>query len=462
MNRIAQALVGIVGADNVFVGADIEERYRVDILAHYRSSPAFAVRPGSTAEVATIVKLADQENLSITPLGGRTGVVGGGICEDGAIVLSMERMSKIQEIDTASMTMTVEAGATLQSIHEAAESQGLFMPLDLGARGSATIGGNIATNAGGNRVLRWGMMRDMVLGLEAVLADGSVVSSLSKALKDNAGYQWKHMLIGSEGTLGIVTRAVLRLRPLPISSQTALVAFDSFEHATGLLRRMDAALGGRLSSFELMWDDFYKYVSEAQLPKRARALPCDYALYALIESMGCEIEHDATLFAETLEKSLSEELVKDVVIAQSQRERDNLWAVRDDLTEAFRPLRPLIAFDVSMALSDMPAFRDETRTQLLERFPQATVLYYGHAGDGNLHVLVSTGDESSSKEVEMLVYAIVQKYRGSVSGEHGIGQGKREYIGLTRTAQELALMRSIKNAFDPKNRMNPGKVLPSN
>jgi FAD/FMN-containing dehydrogenase len=461
MKRVAESLSSIVGADNVFAGADIEERYRLDILAYYRSSPAFVVRPGNTAEVAAIVRLADQENLSITPLGGRTGVVGGGIAEDGAIVLSLERMNKILEIDAAAMTMTVEAGSTLQSIHEAAEAQGLFMPLDLGARGSATIGGNIATNAGGNRVLRWGMMRDMVLGLEAVLADGSVVSSLSKALKDNAGYQWKHLLIGSEGTLGIVTRAVLRLRPLPLSSQTALVAFDSFEHATAVLRRLDAALGGRLSSFELMWDDFYEFVSEAQLPKRARALPCGYALYALIESMGCEVEHDAALFAEVLEKALTDEIVKDVVIAQSQRERDNLWAVRDDLTEAFRPLRPMVAFDVSMALSDMPVFRTETRAQLRERFPQATVLYYGHAGDGNLHIVVSMGETGSAKEVDMLVYAVVQKYHGSVSGEHGIGQGKREYIGLTRSAQELALMRSIKNAFDPKNRMNPGKVLPS-
>jgi FAD/FMN-containing dehydrogenase len=461
VSAIAQSLAAVVGSGNVFEGAGIEERYRVDIMAKYVSRPGFVVRPGSTEEVAAIVELAAQVNLSITPLGGRTGVVGGGIAKDGAIVLSLERMSRILEIDVASMTMTVEAGATLQSIHEAAEAKGLFMPLDLGARGTATIGGNIATNAGGNRVLRWGMMRDMVLGLEAVLANGSVVSSLTKALKDNAGYNWKHLLIGSEGTLGVITRAVLRLRPLPASSQTALVALNSFENATTLLRKMDAALGGRLSSFELMWSDFYDYVSEAQLAKRARALPCGHALYALVESLGSEVEHDGALFTGTLERAMSDGVATDAVIAQSDRERDNLWAVRDDLTEALRPLRPLIAYDVSMALVDMPFFREETRAQILQRFPKATTLYYGHAGDGNLHLVVGAGsDEDHSAEVDRMVYRVVEKYRGSVSGEHGIGKGKRQYIGLTRSTQELALMQAIKTALDPNNLMNPGQVLP--
>jgi FAD/FMN-containing dehydrogenase len=461
VSSIGQSLAAIVGASNVFEGAGIEERYRVDIMAKYVSTPGFVVRPGSTEEVAAVVKLAAQANLSITPLGGRTGVVGGGTAKDGAIVLSLERMNKVLEVDAASMTMTVEAGATLQATHESAEANGLFMPLDLGARGSATIGGNIATNAGGNRVLRWGMMRDMVLGLEAVLANGSVVSSLTKALKDNAGYNWKHLFIGSEGTLGVITRAVLRLRPLPVSSQTALVAMSSFETATALLRKMEAALGGRLSSFELMWSDFYDFSSEAQLAKRARPLPCGHALYALMESLGSEVAHDADLFAQTLEQAMSEGLASDVVIAQSDRERDNLWAVRDDLTEVLRPLRPLIAYDVSMALGDMPRFREETRAQILERFPQATTLYYGHAGDGNLHLVVGAGTgKDQTTEVDRMVYRVVEKYRGSVSGEHGIGKGKREYIGLTRSAQELALMQAIKTALDPHNLMNPGKVLP--
>jgi FAD/FMN-containing dehydrogenase len=259
----------------------------------------------------------------------------------------------------------------------------------------------------------------------------------------------------------VITRAVLRLRPLPASSQTALIALDSFDDATALLRKIDAALGGRLSSFELMWNDFYDYVSEAQLAKRARALPSGYALYALVESLGSEVEHDGELFAKTLEQAMSDELAKDAVIAQSDRERDNLWAVRDDLTEAFRPLRPLIAYDVSMALEDMPRFREETRAQILQTFPKATTLYYGHAGDGNLHLVLGAGTgKDESAEVDRVVYRIVEKYRGSVSGEHGIGKGKREYIGLTRSAQELALMQAIKTALDPNNLMNPGKVLP--
>ena len=215
MGCLGEELRSIVGAANLFAGGDIEERYTADITHRYHSQPGFVVRPADTAQIVEIVKLAGRRGVPITPLGGRTGVVGGGMASDGGIVLSLERMNRILEIDEQSMTMTVEAGTPLQLVQEAAEAKDFIMPLDLGARGSATIGGNIATNAGGNRVLRWGMAGDMVIGLEAVLADGSVVSSLTKMLKDNAGYRWKDLLVGSEGTLGIVTRAVLRLRPLP-------------------------------------------------------------------------------------------------------------------------------------------------------------------------------------------------------------------------------------------------------
>ena len=310
MNSLADRLKKIVGEKNVFVGNEVDDRYTSDMWGRFGCSPGFVVRPASTEEVVGIVNLARDEKVSITPLGGRTGAVGGGHCPSDGVILSLERMNRILEIDASNMTATVEAGAILQNVHEAVEAQGLLMPLDLGARGSATIGGNISTNAGGLRVLRWGMMRDMVIGLEAVLANGSVVSSLGKTLKDNAGYNWKHLLIGGEGSLGIVTKAVLRLRPFPMSSQTALAALDNMDHAIGLLRKLEAELGGQLSSYELMWNNFYDFVSTAQLPRRPRSLPVGSPLYAVFESLGSNQERDRQIFEEVLSDALEQGLIK--------------------------------------------------------------------------------------------------------------------------------------------------------
>jgi len=463
MECLEEELRSIVGAANLFAGGDIEARYTADITHKYHSQPGFVVRPADTAQIVEIVKLAGRRGVPITPLGGRTGVVGGGMASDGGIVLSLERMNRILEIDEQSMTMTVEAGTPLQLVQEAAEAKDFIMPLDLGARGSATIGGNIATNAGGNRVLRWGMAGDMVIGLEAVLADGSVVSSLTKMLKDNAGYRWKDLLVGSEGTLGIITRAVLRLRPLPRSRQTALVAMSGFDCVPRLLRRLEARFAGQLSSFELMWNDFYEYVSKAQLQHRPQPMPPAHALYALIETLGGDPERDTELFQEVLAEAQEGGLIEDAVIAQTARDRTNLWAVRDDLGEAMRPMQPAVAFDVSMALQDMPAFVEMTKKALLELRPATTVLYYGHAGDGNLHLAVSLDkhDPDAYRKVDDVVYGCLAKLGGSVSGEHGIGTGKLDYLAITRSPEEIALMRSIKHSLDPKNILNPGKILPA-
>ena len=460
--RVIDGLRTIVGTPNLFAGADIEDRYRVDVMQKHHARPLAVVRPADTTQVVEIIKIAARAAVPVTPLGGRTGVVGGGVCRDGGIVLSLERMNRVLEVDDSSMTMTVEAGVPLQQAQEVAEAHGFILPLDLGARGSATIGGNIATNAGGVRVLRWGMTRDMVLGLEAVLANGAVVSSLSKSLKDNAGYHWKDLLIGSEGTLGVVTRAVLRLRPLPASTQTALLALGGFESVPALLRRLEGRFAGQLSSFELMWQDFYDYVTAAQLNTRRPPLPPGSPLYALVETLGSDPVRDLELFQEGLHEAGEAGLIEDAVIAQTARERGNLWAVRDDLTEPFKPLFPLAAFDVSLALKDMPAFVRDSRAAVLALYPSSTILYYGHAGDGNLHVAVAldrSGPDAETK-VETAVYGCIRQYGGSISAEHGVGTAKRTYIGYTRSKTELALMRSIKQALDPDNIMNPGKVLP--
>lgn len=460
-DEFKSALARIIGEAHLRCGADIGERYRIDIGRKLESRPAWLAKPGTTEEVSAIIRQAHEHGVPVTVVGGQSGTCGAAVPSDGGLALSLERMNRVTEVDTLSMTMTVEAGCILQVAADQAEAQGAFLPLDLGARGSAMIGGVIATNAGGNRVVRWGMMRDMVLGLEVVLADGTVISSLTKMIKDNAGYNWKHLLIGSEGTLAVVTRAVLRLRPLPTTRQTALLAMASFEQAIAIMRRLEVSLSGQLSSFELMWEDFYRTHSEAQLAQRPRPMALGYPIYALVEAMGGDETGDAALFQRALTGLIEEGLVADAVIAQSARERDALWAVRDDLTPGYAPLRPFVSYDVSVAIADMPAFVEMARAAVAEHFPDAVTLFYGHAGDGNLHAVMSIGrlDQAIQHAFDDAVYGAVRRFGGSIAAEHGIGTTRAAYLHFTRSLEELALMRALKQALDPGNILNPGKII---
>lgn len=462
VEALAGRLADIVGPSQLFGAADVEERYCTDILRKSRSMPGFVVRPGCVAEVSEILRLANGLTIPVTALGGNTGLVGGAIAEEGGILLSLERLTRVNEVDGLSMTATVESGVSVEALQNAVGAEGLILPLDLGSRGSATIGGVISTNAGGTRVLRWGMMRDMVLGLQAVLADGTVVSSLGKSLKDNAGYDWKHLLIGTEGTLGIVTQAVLRLRPAPRSTQTALVATGTVGDAARILRYLQGRLGGQLSSFELMWRNFYEFVTEAQLAKRPRPLPAEHGMYILIETLGDDEESDGMIFNQGLEHLFDEGLLADAVIAQSDRQRQDLWAARDDLLEPMALLKPRFAFDVSMAISAMERFVADVEAEIRASLPEAIVMFYGHGGDGNLHVTVGPGTDDRQAEslVAQAVYESVGAVGGSVSAEHGIGRYKKAYISFTRSPTELQLMRTIKQALDPAGILNPGKVIP--
>ena len=412
-------------------------------------------------EVAAILRYANIERLPITAWGGKSGLVEGGVTH-GGIALSLERMTAIEEIDTVNATMTVEAGAILQTVAEAAEEQDFFFPLDLGARGSATIGGNISTNAGGNRVIRYGMMRDMVLGLEAVLADGTVISSMNRMIKNNAGYDLKQLFLGSEGTLGIVTRAVLRLRPKPISQDTAFVAVDDFKSVTRFLRHMERGLGGTLSAFEVMWSDFYDLVTNPPAEGRA-PIPAGHPYYVLVEAMGGDQESDAARFEATLSSAIEAGDVADAVIAKSQAERNAMWALRDDVAQTFHHY-PIFTFDVSMRLSDMEDYVATVREGLAARWPAHKVFIFGHLGDGNLHIIASVGDGAAEtrRAVEAVVYEPLQAIGGSVSAEHGIGLEKRAYLGLSRSPAEIALMKVLKRTLDPNNILNPGKVLTEN
>ncbi|MFQ5628011.1 MAG: FAD-binding oxidoreductase [bacterium] len=417
------------------------------------------VRPQSTQEVSAVLKICHDAGQTVVTHGGLTGVVQGAKSTENDIVLSLELMNQIEEIDPIGRTATVQAGVILQKLQEAAEQAGLLFPLDLGARGTATLGGNIATNAGGNHVIRYGMAREMVLGLEAVLADGTVISSMNKMLKNNAGYDLKQLFIGSEGTLGVVTRVVLRLRELPKSHSTAFVALESFEKVTHLLKLMDAALAGTLSAFEVMWYDFYELVTTPPAKNRP-PLPYDYPYYTIVEAPGSDQDADVTKFQNALERATEIGLIADAVVAQSKNERTAIWEMRDSVTEIFR-YDPVFLFDVSLAIRDMQNYVNEVRANLQKTWPQHHCSTFGHLGDGNLHFMISAGNDDAETQlkVEEIVYKPLIKLNGSVSAEHGIGLEKKRYLRWCRSEAEIALMRTLKQALDPKGILNPGRVI---
>lgn len=420
--------------------------------------PLALVRPKTTEEVSEILKLCNERGQAVVPMGGMTGLVEGTMSNNREIVLSLERMNQIEELDVQSRTMTCQSGVPLQVAQEHAEKHKMMFPLDLGARGSATVGGNLSTNAGGNRVIRYGMMRDQVLGIEAVLADGTIISSLNKIIKNNTGYDIKQLFIGAEGTLGIVTRMVLRLRPEPTSQDMAFIAVNSFSDVTRFLNHIDTALGGSLSAFEVLWKDYYRLVTtppaEGQPP-----LAHDYNYYILVEALGGNASADNERFVNALGECLEQGIIADAVIAQSQGERDAMWAIRDDVGQVGQNA-PVFTFDVSVSLDQMESYVEELQADLANKWPEHTCMVFGHLGDGNLHVIVGVGDRSAEtkKAVEKSVYQGLVPRGGSVSAEHGIGLQKRDYLSWSRSPDEIAIMQLVKKALDPKSILNPGKI----
>jgi FAD/FMN-containing dehydrogenase len=418
---------------------------------------ALLLRPGSTEEVSAVLALCHGAGQPVVTHGGLTGLVHGADTTEADVVLSLERMRRIESIDPLQRVATVEAGVTLQQLQEAADEQGLAFPLDLGARGSATLGGNASTNAGGNRVLRFGMMREMVLGLEAVLADGTVIRAMNRLIKNNSGFDLKQLFIGAEGTLGVITRLVLRLREKPARQDVAFAAVPGFDALAALLKHMDRALGGGLSAFEVMWPEFYELVTTP--PAKGRA-PVAHGspYYVLIESMG-GTEGDGARFQAAFEKAVEDGLVADAVVAKSQAEVSAIWALRDDVLQAARWGLPFV-FDVSLPVADMPAYVAQVQAGLRASWPGVRCYVFGHMGDGNLHVVISPeGLPSDARAaVERIVYAPLEQVGGAISAEHGIGLEKKAWLPISRSAAEIALMRTLKRTMDPKGILNPGRV----
>lgn len=460
MTDLLRALAGTVDEAGFLIGDNIGPRY-TDTRGHGPAGmPACVLRPTSTAEVSAILKLCNDAQRAVVPQGGMTGLVGGGAPREGDVVLSLERMTGIEDIDPHGRTMVAEAGVVLETAHGVADDAGFVLPIDLGARGSATIGGLVSTNAGGNRVIKYGMTRQSVLGLEAVLADGTILTSMNRMLKNNAGYDLKQLFIGSEGTLGIVTKCVLRLQPKPLTTCAAFVGIDDFQSVPGFLALLDAKLGGGLGAFEVMWSDYYNFVGE-RCPSLKPPIEANHQFYVLTEALGADPESDTERFEGILETAFAQGLIQNGVVAQSESEREDLWAIREGAGEGFRTISPMFAYDVSMPIMTMEDFGQRTKDGIEAAFPGATTLILGHLGDGNLHAVVAVGDGSDEahKKVNDILYGVVRDLDGSVSAEHGIGTEKRDYLGWTRTDAELEVMRALKRTLDPKGILNPGKVL---
>ena len=457
---LAARLRDVVGEAGFLSAEETAERG----AAAVRPIPPLAaalVRPRSTVEVSAVLRACHAARQPVTVWGGLTGLVRGTDAAPGDLVLSLERMQAIEEIDPVGRTATVQAGVKLQVLQEAVEPHGLMFPLDLGARGSATIAGNIATNAGGNRVLRYGMMRDMVLGVEAVLADGTVVSALNRLIKNNSGYDLKHLFIGTEGTLGVVTRAVLRLQERPGSQDVALAAVTEFSGVVALLKHMDRALGGQLSAFEVMWRDHYLLVTTPPALSTS-PLPQEHPYYVLVESHGASPEADSARFLDALDEAQGAGLLADAAVARSQTERNALWAIRDDVAQ-LRRFTPYYTFDVSLPIAEMEAYVGTVRAALRERWPAGHCSVFGHLGDGNLHVVFAPRsderDAAPRRDVEEIVYGPLAAARGAISAEHGVGLEKKPWLGVCRTPEEIALMRLLKRTLDPHGVLNRGKVV---
>lgn len=452
-------LAAIVGGDHVLTGERVTSR----ATSWANPAPCQAraiVRPGRTAEVSQVLAACHAARQPVVTFGGLTGLVRG--CEAGAdeIGLSLERMNRIESIDTVGRTMTVEAGVPLQAVQEAAERQGLLYPVDFGARGSAQVGGSVATNAGGNGVIRYGMTRESVLGLEAVLADGTVIPALNRMIKNNAAYDLKQLFIGSEGTLGVITRLVLRLREMPRSTQTALVACRTFAGVTRFLKHMDGALGGALTAFELMWREFYVLVTSPPA-KGTPPLSQHHDYYVLVESSGGHADRDGAQFEEAIAAALEAGDAVDAVVASSAAQRDSLWALRDDVESIFRMGMP-VTFDVSLPVADMEDYVAEVVGRLEREWPAYRRFVFGHLGDGNLHIVAAgPADDAARRGIERCVYEPLAARAGSVSAEHGIGREKQPWLALCRSPAELELMRSLKRTLDPHGILNRGRVLPS-
>jgi FAD/FMN-containing dehydrogenase len=468
MNPLLDELRAAIGDAHVLTEGDLSA-WELDWRKRSHGKALAVVRPGSAAEVVQVVKACAAAGVSIVPQGGNTGLVVGSTPDESGtqVVLSLQRMNRVREIDGANLTITVEAGCILQAVQEASEAQGFLFPLSLAAEGSCTIGGNLSTNAGGTQVVRYGNARDLCLGLEVVTAQGEVWEGLSGLRKDNTGYDLRDLFIGAEGTLGVITAATMKLHPLPASRLTAWAAVPSLDEAVKLLGMAHRHLGAGLTGFEVMGQFALslvaKHFSQMRVPLYEQSSYC-----VLIENSDHESElHARTQFERLLESAMEEGIVSDAVVAENLTQAHQLWHIRESIPLAQAEEGLNIKHDISIAVSRIPEFCRVTDALLQREIPGVRLVNFGHLGDGNLHYNVQApqGNDMTAflndneERVNALVFDSVRQFGGSISAEHGVGSLKRDKLLDHKSPVALEMMRGIKRALDPKNTLNPGRVI---
>lgn len=469
---INRELSAIVGAKNIIESPDADDEHLIDHRNYFKGKTPAIIFPQSTDQVSRIVKVCAQNNLSVVPQGGNTGY-GGGATPDTSgqqVLICLSKLNQIVEIDTINFTMTVEAGAILATIQKAAESQNMFFPLSIGAEGSCQIGGNISTNAGGLCVLKYGNTRDLILGLEIVLADGQIINDLQKLRKNNTGYNLTQLFCGAEGSLGIITGAILKTFPLPKHKSCMLLAFESIEKLCEFYRlaRQDSA--DCISSFEYISADSVELLEQGPVDCTL-PLKCQHPHYALVEfSTSSDFISLADIVEKILAAATTTELVADGTIAQSEKQRLAMWRIREAIPETERLLGGSIKHDISLPISEISRFLAAIKSRLNSITLEKRISVYGHIGDGNLHLnllhkpgsLPQAFKQRYESELSNCIYELCNELGGSFSAEHGIGQLKLQQLDQYKDPAALQVMRAIKKAIDPGNHMNPGKLIDMN
>ena len=461
MENPLDTLKSIVGPKGWFETAADIEPYITEQRGKWRGTSALVVRPTSVQQVSDIVRACAETGIAITPQGGNTGLVGGGVPQ-GGIVLSLERLNKIRHVDPVNNTMTVDGGCILTHLQKAAEDVVRLFPLSLAAEGSCQIGGNLSTNAGGVQVLRYGNTRDLTLGLEVVLPDGQIWNGLHSLRKDNTGYDLKHLFIGAEGTLGIITGAVLKLFPRPKCRETALVSLSGAAEALDLLVRLQSGAADLLTTFEYINRFAFSLTDQSLKPFQEAPPAC-----ALIELSGFTSD-DTTrnLLEDILSNALESSVIIDAVISESETQSANLWSLRESLPHVQSKAGGSIKHDVSVPISRIPEFLERAKELILQQLPGIHIVVFGHMGDGNLHYNLSQPEDMETEgfmgrweSFSAIIHDLVNEMNGSFSAEHGVGLLKRSALARYKSGPQLELMKSMKIAIDPQGIMNPGKVL---
>ena len=459
-NNIINLFEEILDTSYILSGDELKSRFYHIWKTDISLESLCLLLPKSSEEISAIVKICNDNNQEIIVHGGLTNLVGSTISNRSQVVISLERMNKIIEIDEQGKTITCESGAIIEDIINAVKDKDLLLPLNFGARGSAQIGGAISTNAGGLRVFKYGMTRNLVMGIEAVLPNGTIISSLKKLMKDNSGYDLKQLFIGSEGTLGIVTKVVLRLYRLPKTRYTSLAVTNNYQNVLDLLKIMEDKISSSLTGFELLWNETYKKMVDDKTLYNMY-LPDNFKYYVFIEYMGGDFENDYNNFESVVLDCVDKGLIDDAVIGKDDKEQVNIWGIREDVAVLADEREFDQQFDISIPVALIGEVIDKISKELKDCEGVKTIYPFGHVADGNIHFIIgkdSDNDDLKSK-INDIIYNNTKLVDGSISAEHGIGLDKKKYLIKSRSEDEIELMRLIKKSIDPKNILNPGRVI---